>query len=301
MTELWYYKQYNNLIVKCQEMEKEGYPEDMYTEVHHILPKCQGGTNDKCNLVRMPVRYHIFAHIFLMKAFPNNPKLVFAAFQMTTIGKYTKERKENIDKLSVRLLSELRESNGIAAKLSNTGRKRSKETKRKLSEARKRRTISEESRVKISNSLKKYYSENKNKISKRVITEETRKKMSEAQKNKNYTIAEKTRKKMSESRKGIPKSEEHKRKISESNKGKHHTEESKKKMSDSRKGKPVSEEVRKNLLKWAGANKRKVIGPDGTVYDSITEASKKNNLSKSCIRKWINSRPEKGFRFYTEE
>lgn len=30
----------------------------------------------------MPVRYHIFAHIFLMKAFPNNNKLVYAANRM---------------------------------------------------------------------------------------------------------------------------------------------------------------------------------------------------------------------------
>lgn len=69
MTELWYYKQYNKLIDKCIQMESEGYPEDVYTEVHHILPKCIGGTNKKNNLVRMPIRYHIFAHIFLMKAF----------------------------------------------------------------------------------------------------------------------------------------------------------------------------------------------------------------------------------------
>lgn len=37
MTELWYYKQYNKLIDKCIQMESEGYPEDVYTEVHHIL------------------------------------------------------------------------------------------------------------------------------------------------------------------------------------------------------------------------------------------------------------------------
>lgn len=55
MTELWYYKQYNKLIDKCIQMESEGYPEDVYTEVHHILPKCMGGTNKKNNLVRMPI------------------------------------------------------------------------------------------------------------------------------------------------------------------------------------------------------------------------------------------------------
>ena len=66
MTELWYYKQYNNLIDKCIQMESEGYSEDVYTEVHHILPKCMGGTNKKDNLVRMPVRYGI---IYLLISF----------------------------------------------------------------------------------------------------------------------------------------------------------------------------------------------------------------------------------------
>ena len=111
MTELWYYKQYNNLIAKCLQMQKDGYPEGMYTEVHHILPKCQGGTNDKCNLVRMPVRYHIFAHIFLMKAFPNNPRLVFAAYCMLTVGNSNtkKERALGVKTFSSILISQIKE------------------------------------------------------------------------------------------------------------------------------------------------------------------------------------------------
>ena len=36
--QLWYYKTYNQLIDKCIQLESDGYPEDMYTEVHHILP-----------------------------------------------------------------------------------------------------------------------------------------------------------------------------------------------------------------------------------------------------------------------
>lgn len=79
---LWYYKTYNQLIDKCIQMDKEGYPEDMYTEVHHILPRCQGGTNDECNLVRMPVRYHIIAHMLLACAFPDERGLVFAVIVM---------------------------------------------------------------------------------------------------------------------------------------------------------------------------------------------------------------------------
>ena len=45
-------------------------------------------------------------------------------------------------------------------------------------------------------------------------------------------LSEETKKKLSEARKGKPKSEEHKKKLSEAHKGKHHSEESKKKISE---------------------------------------------------------------------
>ena len=80
--QLWYYKTYNQLIDKCIQMESDGYPEDMYTEVHHILPKCMGGTNDKFNLVRMPVRYHIVAHMLLACIYINDIKLQWAVSKM---------------------------------------------------------------------------------------------------------------------------------------------------------------------------------------------------------------------------
>lgn len=140
MTELWYYKQYNKLIDKCIQMESEGYPNDMYTEVHHILPKCMGGTNKKNNLVKMPIKYHIFAHIFLMKAFPNNNKLSYAAKCMTTVSnEHTVIRNDVVkSSISIRLLSEIKEegSKYMRGSLSpNYGIVRSDETKRKMSES----------------------------------------------------------------------------------------------------------------------------------------------------------------------
>ena len=89
-----------------------------------------------------------------------------------------------------------------------------------------------------------------------VASEETRKKMSLAQKGKQ--ISEEQKKKLSVALKGRIMSDEHKKKIGEANKGKHHTEESKKKMSNSKKGlqsgekhpmfgKHHSEETRKKM------------------------------------------------------
>lgn len=88
--QLWYYKTYNQLIDKCIQLESDGYPEDMYTEVHHILPKCMGGTNKEDNLVRMPVRYHIMAHLLLVKIYPNIGKIIYAANIMIVGNKNTR-------------------------------------------------------------------------------------------------------------------------------------------------------------------------------------------------------------------
>jgi len=40
---------------------------DGYTEQHHILPKCLGGTNNKSNLVRLTAREHFVCHLLLVK------------------------------------------------------------------------------------------------------------------------------------------------------------------------------------------------------------------------------------------
>lgn len=165
MTELWYYKQYNNLIDKCIQMESEGYSEDVYTEVHHILPKCMGGTNKKDNLVRMPVRYHIFAHIFLMKAFPNNNKLVYAANRMLSCnGNSLINREPIIKKFSTILISMIRKEVSIKTSERVSGENHplfgthhSEETRNKIRKARletKMPPASEELRKKRSENAK---------------------------------------------------------------------------------------------------------------------------------------------------
>lgn len=78
-----------------------------------------------------------------------------------------------------------------------------------------------------------------------VVSEETRKKLSEVRKGK--PKSEEHKRKISEAKKGKPKSEEHKRKLSESHKGKKLSEETKRKMSESQKGKPKSEEHKRKL------------------------------------------------------
>ena len=107
--------------------------------------------------------------------------------------------------------------------------------------------LSEEAKRKISEAHKgkPHSEEHKRKISEsekgRKFSEEHKRKISEALKKKaNNTgkhLSEEIKRKISEAHKGKPHSEEHNRKVSEALKGKHMSEEAKRKISEARKGK----------------------------------------------------------------
>ena len=69
---------YNNLINRARNRILE-----TYTEKHHIVPKCFGGTNNKINIVHLTAREHYLAHQLLVKIYPDEYALVFAANMMT--------------------------------------------------------------------------------------------------------------------------------------------------------------------------------------------------------------------------
>lgn len=154
-----------------------------------------------------------------------------------------------------------------------------KATKRKMSEAHKRKNLSEETKRKMSEAQKgKHLSEeHKRKLSKalkgRHISDEHKRKISESRKGEKHPfygkhLSEEHRRKLSEANKGnIPwntgktMSDEFCRKVSEAQKGekgfwygKYHSEETKQKLSDALKGenhplygKPLSEEAKRKL------------------------------------------------------
>ena len=55
---------------------------ETYSERHHIIPKCMGGSDDKENLVRLTPEEHYVAHQLLIKIYPDNYALVKAASMM---------------------------------------------------------------------------------------------------------------------------------------------------------------------------------------------------------------------------
>ena len=70
-----YERVYNQIIenAKLDEPNRKG----MYTERHHIIPRCMGGTNEKSNLVKLTAREHFLCHWLLWKQH-RTPKLGFA-------------------------------------------------------------------------------------------------------------------------------------------------------------------------------------------------------------------------------
>ena len=107
----YYLNWYNKIIdsAKIRGLDKSKL--DYYTEEHHILPKCKGGTNEDSNLVLLTAKEHIVVHILLYRAEPNNPLIVHAANCMVLL-RNSKERSLEIDKLELNTLAELRELSG---------------------------------------------------------------------------------------------------------------------------------------------------------------------------------------------
>lgn len=81
-----YSKIYNQLI----QIGKERNGLVVY-EKHHIIPVCIGGTDDSDNLVDLTPEEHYVAHQLLVKIYPENRKLIYAA-NMMTIGSQNQHR-----------------------------------------------------------------------------------------------------------------------------------------------------------------------------------------------------------------
>jgi hypothetical protein len=87
-----------------------------YSEKHHIIPKCMGGTNEENNVVKLTAREHFVCHLLLIRMTPPEyrAKLVYAAWQL---GRPSKNK---IVKITNRTYAILKEQMSI----SYTGRKR---------------------------------------------------------------------------------------------------------------------------------------------------------------------------------
>lgn len=153
-----YQKHYDSLMNRAKTRTLSG-----YSEKHHIVPRCMGGSNDKENLVRLTPEEHFVAHKLLVMIHPGNVKLLWAAVAMTNATKKQVRNNKSAGWLRREFSAKMVELNKTRVVTEETrarmrartpgmlGKKVSDETKRKISEAHKGRPKSPEH---VANSIK---------------------------------------------------------------------------------------------------------------------------------------------------
>lgn len=162
-----YKKIYDNLIERSKDRIIDG-----YTERHHIIPKCLGGNDDKDNIAIFTAREHYIAHQLLVKIYPGNRKLLYAAYMM---GSYNNRAYEWIkikqyEYLKTRVFTDEHRINLSNAK---KGRKLTDEHKKRIS-------YSLSGKQAWNKGMKNQYSIN--------LSDENRNKKSEIMKNNKYSL-----------------------------------------------------------------------------------------------------------------
>lgn len=79
-----YEKIYSALVEKAKVRGLDKSKVNFYTEAHHVVPVCIGGTNEASNFVLFSGREHFIAHMLLWKAHPDNVSLMRAAHIMSS-------------------------------------------------------------------------------------------------------------------------------------------------------------------------------------------------------------------------
>ena len=240
-----YKKIYDKIIERSLNRSIEG-----YYERHHIIPKCVGGKNIKSNVVKLTAREHFICHWLLHNMFPNNVKLS-RAFTMMCLVKSDNQSRYTP---SSRIIE--------YAKLEKS-RTSSGENNPKHWKGKKGGPISGENHP-----MKKYPELRKqisNKLKGHLVSEETRKKISDKNKNKSPWNKDK---------KLLPLSESHKKKISMGNIGKN----KRPKTNDEK------EKIRAYQLSNSSSAK-KIIQKDKdgnivNIFNSVKSAKNKTNINR---------------------
>jgi hypothetical protein len=274
----WDEKTYRSLIDKGK---LRGLKKDLlnyYTEFHHIVPKCIGGSDDDENLVLLTYREHIIAHMLLSRIHNDSIELKHVVYLM--FNSHKNKTLANV-RLSTKQLEEIRLASVEFLRQKFTGREikpewveKAKETKKlryggKLTE--KQKTAQARGRVgmRFSETRKKNMSKSLTGIQ---ISEETKKKQSKAHKRRICTLDGSI--------------------IYDS-------------IKDCSKEIGLSEsEIKKNILQGTQfkyldpPTQRKVIDPDGIIHNSIRACGIKYNRDGKTIKNWIENYPGLGFKYY---
>ena len=121
-----------------------------YTEKHHIIPKCLGGSNKKENLVCLTAREHFICHLLLPRMVDDGKfkaKMWYAAWCLMAMSGSSGNR---VFKYGSRSFATIREHRSKHVVNMRTGRKHTEETKKIIGEKSKNKIYTEEYRKKLS-------------------------------------------------------------------------------------------------------------------------------------------------------
>lgn len=185
-----YQKIHDQIIERAKTRQLEG-----YKERHHIVPRCMGGTDSADNLVDLTAREHFIIHKLLCELYPEQRKLLYAYWMMCNMKSTTQHRNYKVTNReyerarllfssihSKRIVSDetrdkLKQSRlNKAIDYKSFDYKHSAERREKIRQSKlgkKRSPISDEQKAKMSLKLKG-----------RVLSEEHKKKISEARRRK---------------------------------------------------------------------------------------------------------------------
>jgi hypothetical protein len=189
-----YYQWYNNIVQRASLRKHIS----GYTEKHHIIPKSLGGSNDSDNMVVLTAREHFICHLLLPKIVTHGKeKMLNALWRML-------HPRHNRYKINSHTYSNAKKE----FSLSKCGIARSVEVCEKMSQGRKGKGVGKDNGF-----FGKTHTEdtiNKMKLAaskrkRRVMTEETRQKLSKS--NKGQFVSDETKRKQSLAKQGKPWSE----------------------------------------------------------------------------------------------
>jgi len=136
-----YNKHYTLLIAKAKTRTLQ---EGTYKEVHHIIPRSEGGTDDPDNLVNLTAREHFIAHWLLHRANPTSSTRSFSLWRMCN-GKgrwipssraYVEARKAHSQAISSALKGRSKTAEHVAkVAAANTGKTRTADAKERMRNA----------------------------------------------------------------------------------------------------------------------------------------------------------------------
>jgi hypothetical protein len=143
------YKVVHDRIIQRALSEGNSNNSDSYFELHHIIPKCLGGSDSLENLVRLTAKEHFIIHALLCKIYPNNKQLAFA-FRMMLSGGANTHNKRYVSGLQY---AEIKEHFSKIVAEKNKSRQWSEKSKAKLSASKTGQSLNELTKKKLHNAL----------------------------------------------------------------------------------------------------------------------------------------------------